>query len=158
MNEQLLREYIKEHIRNILETKPSVNEDKMINGHKVQLVDTVEDQDENFAENYVVFLIDDEFLVIFAVVVGKDVPGANYKGEGNMEVAAKYWIPGDLVIGMKDELDQYANGPTPEAKETLKSIFRELAVDAEYNLGIGIPNDITLDPEDFEYGDLSTIF
>ena len=43
-----------------------------------------------------------------------------------MEIAAKYWFPGEMVIGMKDELEKYAKGPTSRAKMTVKRIFKEL--------------------------------
>jgi len=155
---QLKESFKKLIVKVLTEDKKKVNEEvEEIKGHKVQHVQTVQDQDENFGESYVVFLIDDQFLVVFAVVVGKDVPGANHKGD-NMEIAAKYWFPGEMVIGMKDGLEKYAKGPTSRAKMTVKRIFRELAQDADYHMGTSIPGDIKLDPEDYEYGSLDTIF
>jgi len=155
---QLKESFKKLIVKVLTEDKKKVKEEvEEIKGHKVQHVQTVQDQDENFGESYVVFLIDDQFLVVFAVVVGKDVPGANHKGD-NMEIAAKYWFPGEMVIGMKDGLEKYAKGPTSRAKMTVKRIFRELAQDADYHMGTSIPGDIKLDPEDYEYGSLDTIF
>lgn len=155
---QLKESFKKLIVKVLTEDKKKVNEEvEEINGHKVEHIQTVQDQVEGRAESYVVFLIDNEFLVVFAVVVGEYVPGANHKGEG-IEIAAKYWFPGDLVIGMKDGLEKYAKGPTSRAKMTVKRIFRELAQDADYHMGTNIPSDITLDPEDYEYGDLDTIF
>lgn len=147
-----LKESFKKLIVKVLTEQ--TDESNTINGHKVELVDVVNDQNE-YTESYAVFLIDDEFLIVFAVVVGSDVPGANIK-DGRYEAAVKYYFPGELVIGMKDGLEKYAKGPTSRAKMTAKRIFGELAQQAVNNLDV--PNYLSLDPSDFEYGSLDTIF
>jgi hypothetical protein len=147
-----LKESFKKLIVKVLTEQ--TGESNTINGHKVELVDVVNDQNE-YTESYVVFLIDDEFLIVFAVVVGSDVPGANIK-DGRYEAAVKYYFPGELVIGMKDGLEKYAKGPTSRAKMTAKRIFGELAQQAVNNLDV--PNYLSLSPSDFEYGSLDTIF
>lgn len=147
-----LKESFKKLIVKVLTEQ--TGESNTINGHKVELVDVVNDQNE-YTESYAVFLIDNEFLVVFAVVVGSDVPGANIK-DGRYEAAVKYYFPGELVIGMKDGLEKYAKGPTSRAKMTAKRIFGELAQQAVNNLEV--PNYLSLSPSDFEYGSLDTIF
>lgn len=147
-----LKESFKKLIVKVLTEQ--TGESNTINGHKVELVDVVNDQNE-YTESYAVFLIDNEFLIVFAVVVGSNVPGANIK-DGRYEAAVKYYFPGELVIGMKDGLEKYAKGPTSRAKMTAKRIFRELAQQAVNNLDV--PNYLSLDPSDFEYGSLDTIF
>jgi hypothetical protein len=147
-----LKESFKKLIVKVLTEQ--TGESNTINGHKVELVDVVNDQNE-YTESYAVFLIDNEFLIVFAVVVGSDVPGANIK-DGRYEAAVKYYFPGELVIGMKDGLEKYAKGPTSRAKMTAKRIFGELAQQAVNNLDV--PNYLSLSPSDFEYGSLDTIF
>lgn len=123
MNEQLLRQYIKEHVRSILE---KTGETFKIGNHEVELIYIFNDQDEVGAISTVVYKVDNKFLITFQTYGGRNVDEKFY-----------YHIPNEdqaIGVGVKDNLN-LAKGVTDEAKAIATREFVEkLADDALFNM------------------------
>jgi hypothetical protein len=123
MNEQLLREYIKEHVRNLLE---KVGEQLKIGNNDVELIYKDDDQDEEGAISTAVYKVNNKFLITFQTYGGRGIDEKFY-----------YHIPdkGDAKdVGIDNSLD-LANGVTDEVKTVItKNFIEKLAEDALYQM------------------------